>query len=71
MASCQLLRHTKEQLADDVRQASEKGWGAAAQIVKGIGAHRGGNAKATGHCSEQWTGCAEKPGTWTSAVYST
>ena len=68
MASCPLLRNGKEQLADDVRRVSEKGWGVAAQIVKGIATHRGANAKATGHCSEQRTG---SPGSWTSAVYPT
>ena len=41
-ASRQLLAQGREELADgDVRQASEKGWGAAAQIVKAIAAQRG------------------------------
>ena len=38
-ASGHLLRQAREELvAGDVRQASEKGWGAAAQIVKAIAA---------------------------------
>ena len=41
VASGQLLRQAREELAaGDVRQASEKGWGAAAQIVKAIAARR-------------------------------
>ena len=41
VASGQLLRQAKVELAaGDVRQASEKGWGAAAQIVKAIAARR-------------------------------
>ena len=41
VASRQLLRQGKEELAaGDVRQASEKGWGAAAQIVKSIAERR-------------------------------
>lgn len=37
----QLLRQAREELtAGDVRQASEKGWGAAAQILKAIAARR-------------------------------
>ena len=41
VASGQLLRQAREKLAvGDVRQASEKGWGAAAQIVKAIAARR-------------------------------
>ena len=40
-ASGHLLREAKEELAAaDVRQASEKDWGAAAQIVKAIAARR-------------------------------
>ena len=40
-ASAQLLRQAREELAaGDVRQASEKGWDAAAQIVKAIAARR-------------------------------
>ena len=40
-ASGHLLRQAREELAaGDVRQASEKGWGAAAQIVKAIAARR-------------------------------
>lgn len=42
VASGQLLRQAREELdAGDVRQASEKGWGAAAQIVKAIAERRG------------------------------
>ena len=41
-ASRQLLAQGREELADDdVRQASEKGWGAAAQMVKAIAEQRG------------------------------
>ena len=37
VASGQLLRQARKELAGgDVRQASEKAWGAAAQIVKAI-----------------------------------
>ena len=42
VASGHLLRQAREELAaGDVRQASEKGWGAAAQIVKAIAERRG------------------------------
>ena len=41
-ASRQLLVQAGEELAaGDTRQASEKGWGAAAQIVKSVAAQRG------------------------------
>ena len=41
VASGQLLRQAREELtAGDVRQASEKGWGAAVQIVQAIAARR-------------------------------
>lgn len=41
-ASRQLLAQGREELAQgDVRQASEKGWGAAAQIVKAVAEQRG------------------------------
>ncbi len=41
-ASRQLLAQATQELAGgDVRQASEKGWGAAAQMVKAIGEQRG------------------------------
>ena len=41
-ASRRLLRQAEEELAaGDVRQASEKGWGAAAQMVKSIAEQRG------------------------------
>ena len=41
-ASRQLLAQGREELtAGDVRQASEKGWGAAAQMVKAIAEQRG------------------------------
>lgn len=41
-ASHHLLAQGMTELgAGDLRQASEKGWGAAAQIVKAVGAHRG------------------------------
>ena len=41
VASGQLLHQAREELAaGDVRQASEKGWGAATQIVKAIAARR-------------------------------
>ena len=40
-ASRQLLAQSRQELArGDVRQASEKGWGAAAQIVKAIAEQR-------------------------------
>ena len=38
--SGQLLRQAREELTAAVRQASEKGWGAAAQILKAIAARR-------------------------------
>ncbi len=42
VASRQLLAQGREELArGDVRQASEKGWGAAAQIVKAVAEQRG------------------------------
>ena len=42
VASRQLLRQGREELAQgDTRQASEKGWGAAARIVKAIAESRG------------------------------
>ena len=41
-ASRHLLAQAHEELAaGDTRQASEKGWGAAAQIVKSVAARRG------------------------------
>ena len=41
VASRQLLRQAREELEQgDLRQASEKGWGAAAQMVKAIAAQR-------------------------------
>ena len=41
VASRQLLRQGREELAGgDVRQASEKGWGAAAQIVQAVAQRR-------------------------------
>ena len=41
-ASRHLLAQAREELArSDVRQASEKGWGAAAQIVKSVAEQRG------------------------------
>lgn len=41
-ASLTLLSQAESELAqDEVRQASEKGWGAAAQIVKAIAEQRG------------------------------
>ena len=42
VASRQLLKQGREELAKgDTRQAAEKGWGAAAQIVKAIAEKRG------------------------------
>ena len=42
MASRQLLAQARDELAEgDTRQASEKGWGAAAQMVKAIAEQRG------------------------------
>ena len=41
-ASCHLLAQARIELAaGDVRQASEKGWGAAAQILKAVAEQRG------------------------------
>ena len=41
-ASRHLLAQAREELAaGDTRQASEKGWGAAAQIIKSVAARRG------------------------------
>ncbi len=43
-ASWQLLAQAFEELAEgDSRQASEKGWGAAAQIIKAVASSRGWN----------------------------
>ncbi len=43
-AARQLLAQAFEELAEgDSRQASEKGWGAAAQIIKAIASQRGWN----------------------------
>ena len=51
-ASRALLAQAESELArDDVRQASEKGLGAAAQMVKAI--------------AEAWTGPGGQPGWWT------
>ncbi len=42
LASRQLLTQARDELAEgDTRQASEKGWGAAAQMVKAIAEQRG------------------------------
>ena len=42
LASRQLLAQARNELAEgDTRQASEKGWGAAAQMVKAIAEQRG------------------------------
>ena len=41
-ASHEFLRKAREELQQgDLVQASEKGWGAAAQIIKGVGENRG------------------------------
>ena len=41
-ASRELMAKAREELAQgDLRQASEKGWGAPAQMVKGIAEQRG------------------------------
>ncbi len=41
-ASHELLRQAAQELeAGDVRQASEKGWGAAAQMIKAVAENRG------------------------------
>ena len=49
-ASRQLLAQARTELAaGDLRQASEKGWGAAAQIVKAIADGRGWEHKAHRH----------------------
>ena len=41
-ASGELLEKARDELAQgDLRQASEKGWGAAAQMVKAVAARRG------------------------------
>ena len=46
-ASRDMLRKAREALAqDDLVQASEKGWGAAARIVKGVAADEGGGTMA-------------------------
>ena len=50
VASRQLLAQARTELAaGDVRQASEKGWGAAAQIVKAIADQRGWEHKSHRH----------------------
>ena len=42
VASRELMKQAMEELAEgDVRQASEKGWGAAAQMVKAVAEDRG------------------------------
>ena len=46
------LEQANEELArDDLRQASEKGWGAASQIVKAVAEERGGSITAIGSCT--------------------
>ena len=50
VASRQLLRQGREELSQgDTRQAAEKGWGAAAQIVKAIAESRGWTHGGHGH----------------------
>lgn len=34
------LRQAQEELANNLRQASEKGWGAASQMIKAVAQHR-------------------------------
>lgn len=49
-ASRQLLAQARTELASgDLRQASEKGWGAAAQAVKAVADHRGWEHKTHRH----------------------
>ena len=49
-ASRKLLAQGREELAGgDARQASEKGWGAAAQIVKSVAERRGWEHRGHGH----------------------
>ncbi len=49
-ASRELLTQARNELAvEDVRQASEKGWGSAAQMVKAIAASRGWEHKGHHH----------------------
>ena len=59
-----LLGQAREELAQgDVRQASEKGWGAAAQIVKAVAETRGGNTVVTNISTMPSGDCKRKPAT--------
>ena len=63
-----LLAQARAELTQhDVRQASEKGWGAAAQMLKAVAPNaRAGNTVSTGTCPALPAGSGRKPATGTS-----
>ncbi len=71
-ASERFLAQARRELADDdLAPASEKGWGAATQMLKAIAEQRGWEQAATATTTERPAGCAPRPGTATSAASST
>ena len=62
-AATQLLEQARQELArDDARQASEKGWGAAAQAVKAVAEGRGWEHKTHNALFNVVTRLAEETG---------
>ena len=62
-AATQLLQQARQELArGDVRQASEKGWGAAAQAVKAVAENRGWEHKTHGSLFEAVRRLLSEPG---------
>ena len=62
-AATQLLEQARQELArGDVRQASEKGWGAAAQAVKAVAEGRGWEHKTHGSLFEAVRRLLSDPG---------
>lgn len=62
-AATQLLEQARQELAlGDVRQASEKGWGAAAQAVKAVAEARGWDHKTHGSLFEAVRRLSREPG---------
>ena len=71
-ASERFLVQAKQEFADgDLPQASEKGWGATAQILKAIAERGAGSTTATGTTTGSSAGSGPKPATATSAACST
>ena len=70
-ASEHFLAQARLELAGgDLAQASEKGWGAAAQMLKAIAERRGWEHNRHRHYHRRPAGCEPRPGTVTSAAYS-